>query len=640
MVSCVGVVKAQPVPHQGAIAVVGDPTPETLPHCDMHLFPKNDNPHPEGIPGQTPFGWLYNYAYPPAYSSWADTPELSPWTPDRRPMMTIQLGSADWAQNSRGNPEFWWITSAYTDDNGHLTIHPDTADGRVPFDPALAGQDKYSPNIPQSMGGPVGGTFDSDKLWVADGGVYRYQPNGVPDQFDGLIRTILRWREFGIRRVMLHLPAGVAGGKYLGIDSGHPTDLRYRKYGGATQSMNQYHGMPVWKRDYFQGGLVQMGNFQPKNAWDEFLTAYCDPSDPDHVDIEVYIGGGIPVNSGDNVNTERTDLNYPSADPNPGYIDRLESYEGLDDDGLEVRKFVWRDWNFTLTPPAPIDPRHSFTFYNAQGQPVNRHGNMSHVYNTISPWFSAGIRRIWFDTASENFSSASATDWGHERRWGAVEFAHNPWIRTNQIKIGGETIPTFDVGPVGNTVEILDDCAVANMPWFATFQVIAYEDDSTTGHRTWKNYAKTHLSPNTEVHILDNTDHMEWVDFEYAREHRYVVGAWNAYGTHNKTAEMMKRWYSLGKIKVADFNGDSVINASDLSMANTAIDEGIAFHANPINNGGEVFPAVFGNGDIDGNGRIEEADRTLFTTYWDAHLAGTDLIRNYNYLDPLINHDY
>ncbi len=635
----------QPYAHGEPIEQVGDPTPETLPHCDMHLFPKNDNPHPEGIPAQTPFGWLYNYSYPPAYSSWADTPELSPWLPDRRPMMTVQLGSAKWAANSRGNPDYWWITSTYIDNNQNLRIREDTFDGRVPFDPLLAGQDKYSPNIPESMGGPVGGTFNSDNEWVMDGNVVRYAPNGVPDQFDALIRTILRWRDVGVRRVLLHLPAGVTAGKFLGFDSAHPNDPTYKIFAGTTQSMNQFLAMPLWKRDYFLGVPRSMGNFQSRNAWDEFLAAFCSNNNPDPMDIEVYIGGGIPVN-GAGLDTERTDVNFPANDPNPGYVDRLVSYEGLDEDNEEVRAFVWREWNGIVTPPVPIDPRHTFTFFNPPNQPVQRHGNISHVYNAISPWFSAGINRIWFDTASENFSSSSPTDWGHERRWGAVEIAHNPWIRANNVRIGGETIPTFDIGTP--TVEILDDCAVANMPWFANFSVLSKPHPTLPGRLVWKAYAETTLSRNTtEVHVLDDTDKMEWHHFQYAREHGYVVGAWNAYssGPFPKTAEMMKRWYSIGKIKVADFNGDGVINNSnpnlpnDYTMAYDAIQRGKGYASS--HNNQQIFPAVFGNGDLDGNGIINDDDWTYFDgVIWPQHIAGNNIVRDYQ--DPLnpANHDY
>ncbi len=630
MVSIAGVAHAQPTAQPGgavilpgAIPEAGDPTPETGTACAWHLLPAAS-----GRSVDTPFdpiaplGWLFDTTSGNV-ASWANTPGLATWTPDRRPMMTVQLSSAGFGQNPHGNRDTWWIARYFTDAGGKTRIHDDVA------------EDQRSPNIPE-----LGGTFNSRYDWLVDGNnQYLNAPNNVPDQFDALIRTILRWREYGVRRVMLHLPAGINGGKYLGYAAGHSGDPNYRVYGGTNQSMNQFHAMPAWKRHYFLGVDAE-GNPAP-NAWTAFKSAHPE------MDIEVYVGGGLPQNSID-LGTEPTN-NSLSTNPDDLYSGALrdvrQAYLGLNGSGQEVRGPVWREWYSDSTPGWPIDPRKQFWVRGSGGGGVGVWelvpGNLDQVYNQLSPWISSGIKRIWLDAASENNRQGVNDMAGWERRWGALELAHNPWIRNQNIHIGGETIPTINiVNPNGSITEILDDCAVANMPWFANFQVVSSPNSGTTGPRHWKNYAMTTLARDTtEVHLLDDTSFMDWSQYQYAREHGYVVSAYNAYGTNPKEAEMMKRWYSIGKIRIADFNGDGVINATnpslpnDYEMAHAAVERSKAFAEA---NNRQIFPAVFGNGDFDGNGTINDLDWFYFDLVWQ---QGGTLVRDYQAAGNE-NHDY
>ena len=79
----------------------------------------------------------------------------------------------------------------------------------------------------------------------------------------------------------------------------------------------------------------------------------------------------------------------------------------------------------------------------------------------------------------------------------------------------------------------------------------------------------------------------------------------------------MKRWYSMGWIQIADFNGDGIVNSTDLSMGQAAIQQSLE----RIASNQTVWPIVYGNGDIDGDGDIDSFDNTYFTSYY--HLNPT-----------------
>lgn len=491
-------------------------------------------------------------------------------------MMTVQLGSADWGQNPTGNTDKWYIQHYSTDGN---YIHPDNYywdEPRVGLPALRHYEDNFSPNT---------NDYYSDTEWVSG-------PNGVPDQFDFLIRTIKRWREYGVRRVLLHLPAGVIGGKISGYASGHLNDPDYAIYGGTMQSMNQFRGMPQWKQDYFKGQPLDMQTgFGEINGWANFLAEHPSPQDPNHIDIEIYIGGGVGLNS-TGLGTDRTDVSGVGVQK----IQSFDRFVGTPPNQIAEYKDFWATAYSNDTPPYPIDPR-----YLANGQYMKR--NLSLVWYFIGPWITdCSIKRLWLDAASENTPSTA-------RRWGSLELAHNPYLTSQgvAVRIGGETIPTVDVSP---SLEILDDCAVEKMPWFANFQAMSEPINGNENNRAWKTYGQTSLSrSSTEVHVLDGNEQMEWHHYKYAREHGYVVGAYNAYGTNPKAAEMMKRWYNMGKIQVADFNGDGSVTEQDRIDAEAVIAQntGVA----------SVWPRVFGNGDINDDGVIDINDYVEYHLYWD-----------------------
>ncbi len=559
---------------------VEDPTEEQPfpgPSCTYHLLPASSANLVGDLPSN-PMGWLGNTWDPPSVYSWLNTNPT--WTPDRRPMMTVQLGSSSYVNNPRANPDEWWIKRL----NSAGQLQAENA------------EDQYSVNM----------NFASDIAWVPGA-------NGIPDQFDFLIRTILRWKEYGVRRVMLHLPAGVIYGKLVGYDFrangtpyfGGPHDpatgyvgASTAIYGGASQSMNQFLGMPGWKQDYFQGQPLNMGTgFGPMNGWQSFMQTYCNPANSDHMDIEVYIGGGVAANLSD-LGTETT----VAVDAYQLVPSWTGTFDGL---GEPIQNYFWAERNLVHTPPFPIDPR----WETITGEP--RQISLRLFWGMVSPWFSSiygrppqdqfcKIKRIWLDTASENTVQ-------NAKRFGALEVAHNPYLRSLGVHIGGEALPTNDVG----SSELMDDCAVGYMPWFANFQAISFPNENLPGTREFKPYVYTTLSRNnTEVHIMDNTQTLQWHQWKELRERGYIVGAWNGYDI---TAERMKRWYSIGNIRVADFDGDGQVMMTDEVMAITAVYEAMQYR---LSHGVEKWPTVFGQGDFNNDGIISLKDLDFFYEYY------------------------
>jgi hypothetical protein len=72
---------------------------------------------------------------------------------------------------------------------------------------------------------------------------------------------------------------------------------------------------------------------------------------------------------------------------------------------------------------------------------------------------------------------------------------------------------------------------------------------------------------------------------------------------------MSQRWYSMGPIRVADFNADGVVDGRDLQKAHDTIAYAIA---NPT----EVPIKVFATGDINRDGVINALDEIEFDYYW------------------------
>ncbi len=587
LVCSVGLAVGQPTAiHGDAIEILGDPTPGNVPYCVGHVIPTNSvtwfgSSHDCGSEVACPLTPLVSAA------SWAESNPI--WAMDRRPLMMVQMGSAAWTSNSRAAPEWWY---------GHFANEL-----LYPSQPDDIARDEHTMEE---------GNFESSADWVTTGD----GPNGIPDQFESLIRRIKRGAHYGFRRFAMHLPAGVIFGHQTGTDAS--TGLP--KLMGTHQSMSQFWGLPAWKQAYFRN---------PNGAWQQFITQYAtdDPSNPansDKYSIEVYIGGGI----GETTCSIFTQDTFHGGDPQTRRVQGVVGYDSSGDPEIEYR---WREYNGDNRFPFPMHP--------------GIEGNLAAFWRQVYPWVhdatimgttfpDCGIRTIWLDASSENENPSVAFPERGARRWGAVEMAHNPWMTSHNIRFGGEAFPN-----IGANLDSLDDCAVSNMRWLGNSEIALKLENNVRVCR-WT------LNPtNSEVHVLDNKDWMGWAQWKEARTKGYVVSSYNVYNSgdipgvyHSIFGEYHKRWYSLGMIQVADFNGDGIVsntNDLDAAAANAAINAGIAYWQA---HGTQLWPTVFGNGDIDGNGMIDENDRTFYNSYRNGNTPTHNPTVRYDYHNA--NHSF
>jgi hypothetical protein len=311
-------------------------------------------------------------------------------------------------------------------------------------------------------------------------------------------------------------------------------------------------------------------------------------TNPDKLSIEVYIGGALATPEWGHIGTQATNIS-PGLPPNTTIPHRLQACVGFESNGDPRFAQVW---THPFTPSG--FPNNGLPFAFDPREP----SHMDLLSLVAMPWpCRAGIKSIWFDAASENRTS-------QPYRWGYLEFSHHPYIRANGIRIGGETIPTTD-----NNGNIPDDCAIANMKWLANSQV-AMPRSSPTSPRAFRPLFKFSPRQNSEVHLVDNENGLTWDEWDEARERGFVVSMYAGKGI--RQIELTKRWYSMGPIRVADFNGDGIVDLTDYTKAHAAINYAIA-------NPSDVPIKVFATGDIDGNGVIDNFDNIEFDLYWGSY---------------------
>ncbi|MDX2148465.1 MAG: hypothetical protein SFZ23_13180 [Planctomycetota bacterium] len=547
----------------GAIIEGGDPTPINGPFCATHVMPPNSPviPLDSGLGlTENPLGTLT-----PGYSWAAAAPT---WAKDRRPLAVFQMSSAGYTNNPRGNVDWWWLQT-----DGPSTFQADDArDFRTPR-PLSDGIQRYD---------LIGNVEDGNQTAV---------PNGIPEAFDVMIRRIKVHADNGFRRFVLHLPGGTLGTKEDGFGppcNGNGISLPKYTGGGTTQSMNQYVAMPQWKREYFTG-FVHL-NGQPTtqlNAWGEFVRDYVSTSpdtEPDRISLEVYIGGSLS-GAGDHLNlaTEQTAAVTvpPLWDGGQRPADSFVEWDAL------CEPVTTRFWTESRIPAPitliPIDPR------------VESH--MRLFWMQIKPWVAAGFRTVWLDDVTANSLTKA-------QRWGFLELARNPYLRSQGIRLGGEAFPFSDVG--NNSA---DDCALAVTRWFANSPVLYW----SCSERTFR-CDLTNRRTSSEVHFLANCGGppMSAADYDYVRSSGYVLSFYTQSGPDGKVlVEQAKRWYSMGRIQVADFDGENGVTPADRDAVYAII---APFIANPNRTQPDI--CVFANGDIDGNGFVDANDWTFFESKW------------------------
>ncbi|MDX2146809.1 MAG: hypothetical protein SFZ23_04745 [Planctomycetota bacterium] len=553
----------------GGIIVGGDPTPLTPPFCSYHLYPTNQPvvPCADGCCAiaSNPMGHLVG-------SSWAA--QSPAWVKDRRPLVMIQMASADYQHNPRAQVDWWWIQT----DNDPALLQADAC--------AYAGGnwscDNWTP-LPVEAG--IGWTdFPFPRVQA---------PNGVPDAFDALIRRIKVYAQVhGFRRFALHLPAGVLGVRFSELGIANPvTGAQYPKYeAGTTQSINQYQGMPQWKREYFTGWTYIANDLVVRNAWGQFVDEFVadnpdDPAQANKYSMEVYIGGELSRESC-TLATQTTHAVPEEGEPASTWYD-----------GVPELVASFKEWRLQAPPDAfePVftelwtEPRQPVGTPYAIDPRIPQH--MQTLWAHINPWIIAGFKTIWLDATASN----TLTD---ARRWGVLELAHNPYLRQMNVRIGGENIPTLDV----NALQ-LDDCALATTRWLANSQSIIDWQGTSACELAPFRYPKASFFFNPgahEAHFLHAScgGPLNWDEQQDIRRNGFV---WSAYGGDLPSIEQVKRWYSMGKIRVADFDGDGQL---------TSADHALAYSVTHVSQQPSIV--VFATGDIDDNGVVDTADWTAW----------------------------
>ncbi|MDX2146709.1 MAG: hypothetical protein SFZ23_04235 [Planctomycetota bacterium] len=557
----------------GAIIEGGDPTPINGPFCATHVMPLNSPviPLDSGLGlTENPLGTLT-----PGYSWAAAAPS---WAKDRRPLAVFQMSSGDYLNNPRGNVDWWWPQN-----NGPAEYWPDD------------GLDLQTPR-PLEIG-----IVRYDLIGNVEDGNQTRVPNGIPDAFDVLIRRIKTHAANGFRRFVLHLPGGTLGVTENGFSTPcNGTSLPIYSNGGTTQSMNQYVAMPQWKREYFTG-FVHL-NGQPTtqlNAWGEFVRDYVSTSpdtEPDRISLEVYIGGSLS-GAGDQLNLATQQTAAVTTPPvwDGGHRPAISFVEWRDSNNCIPRTITY--WTESRIPAPitliPIDPR------------VESH--MRLFWMQIKPWIAAGFRTIWLDAVTANSLTKA-------QRWGFLELSRNPYLRSQGIRIGGEAFPFSDDGN-----NFADDCALAVTRWFANSRAL-YR--SCTNRTLRVDLTALNRRFTSEVHYLsDCSPGPSWNDYLEVRKRGYVLSFYTPAGPDGKVkVEEAKRWYSMGKIQVADFDGDGVVTEDDPLSELDGSDHDDAYNViKPyILNPSHPQPAVrvFATGDIDGNGVVNADDWEFFFSKW------------------------
>lgn len=412
--------------------------------------------------------------------------------------------------------------------------------------------------------------------------------DGILDQMQVLEWYLEEYYEQGFRRFVFKLPGGnIYNQDFL---------------------ITQWQLMPLWKQNFFKGidPVIPGGPPPPVGGhWNRIKGRF-----PGAI-FEVYIGFPIPA--------APCSPCYKSNSV-AGQLNEVASEASrTDDDEIFYRWLV-------ACPGVPL--AEDFNPYS------QRHVN--YVIDAIKPWADAGFSAFWLDAAEPNgFFVTDQRFYG--RRLGFLEMSYMPYFRQRGVRLVGETFPTLTVtmqvpGSAPVNREYIDDCSVAYGAWFGLAQPATIYNQflpPTPGvnPRTFKlisdgwsfNRATTevHFAPvNPERHKLAPPGSIVEPDFSSeevgeARRRGFVVSQYNC--DDMRRCEYVKRWYSMGMIRVADFNGDGAVNAHD----RIEFESTYQVSRSQIQAGLPVL-RVFANGNITPfDTLIDQNDVDLFNLYFD-----------------------
>lgn len=407
-----------------------------------------------------------------------------------------------------------------------------------------------------------------------------------PRQIVALVERMTELVEYyGFRRILLYLPAGEYFGRRLTMPNG--TTIYYD---GQDIPVSQWHGMPPWKRFAFE----DLGS--P-------LRQFLDTHD---VAVEVYMGSAL-MNDPCTLHAHALGELHPSiavpANPATPFVEQVPVLVN----GVVEDRLRWLVPGTQVTPEVAIDPRAD--------------SHMIRMMHHLAPWGNVGVRRFWLDAGADQHCTSGGDL--RRRRWGLHQLAFNPYFRSNGFRIGGENLPTL-----GDDGIILDTTAVRQVPYMALDSwLLELRPDPASHYPRWEFFGPMPMGAcKSEVHILlSDSTLVGWDLMGEARRRHYVLTVLNADEPHKaEKLRLVQRWYSMGKIHPADFNGDGVVDINDVNDFNAVyalFNEDAPDLDRPI--------TVFATGDINEDGKVNFEDVQYFMSCFYAATGNLGPLRDY-----------
>lgn len=510
--------------------------------------------------------------------------------PDRRPLIIINFANGSWKGNANSNPNGSLTANYVGDVNASLAGNQfgltDWWFGKHAQYPAVLTDTATNTKVPATT---LATHVCYPWLDYPNGIAYlQAGTNSVPDQLDHLLATLDRYWLDGFRRFVLFLPGGVpfgvqVAGTFTGTDqNSNQVSIVQSFWGGHNQPMNQWQIMPQWKQVELQTRL---------NAWlDAHQPVPAPPSGWIDVaqipSIELYTGS--PVGS---------DVNDPCVQSNLWSPNVVLANQGAPPSQVNEPRWVslptaWAYvggfWS-SLGSVVPITPCSGSSTFDLDPREVS---HLRYVWDALNPWKSAGINRFWLDAGSDN-----ANVGGRRHLYGMLELSYNPVFAQNNFRFGAETFPVVNNG---NSV---DECNAHRAPWFGLLDVCATPTgpNNSWSNYTFKNWTWSRSATEAVLWVNYNSTYRQLVE---ARQRGYVLAcANNDNANGRKLTELIKRLYGSGWIYLPDFNGDGVVEPTDLDDWRW-----MAQVYRPANT--NIGIASYGFGDINGDGHVDAIDES------------------------------
>lgn len=374
-------------------------------------------------------------------------------------------------------------------------------------------------------------------------------------------------------------------------------------YIGQDIPMNQWFGMPPWKRQHF----VTANGLLPLQTW---LVNHGDAT------LEVYMGSCL-MDDPCTLHAHGASVLHPVI-TQPGQPQEPQAVlvSDVPFGYISVNPWIplaaprWFVKSGQTAPERVIDPRSP--------------SQISRLWSTFGPWINeAGIRRFWLDAGA--WSDCNPNVSLAQRRWGVHELAYNPYLRSFNVRIGAENFPTTD-----EHARVLDQTAIRQIPYMALDSWLLETAETGPAIERWVAFGPLPkgASPweRSEGHVLI-ADQVITVDrMAEFRRYNYVLTVMNAmYPDKLIVQRQIQRWYTIGKIRIADFNGDMSVDEADYY-------DFVAAYAlyNDDSGGGPTTRGVtcYATCDLNRDGKVDLADWSKFMAAYQSAQTPQDLYYN------------